>query len=446
VREPEQLVSFHQSGGAARLSYLDYVDYRIEVRAFQDVAAFFPIVPASFGGGGEPQRLSGQLVTTNYFPVLGAEPYLGRGFMSDENRSRVAVISDGLWKQNLGSDPAIVGKTVLLSGARYNVVGVAPPGFQGSVRGLRSDFWVPLGLYAQVIPLLAREGPLEQLRDYPWLFVDARLKPGVSKTEAQAAVRVVTQRLEEIYRSKGAKRNVRLVQAGSLPLALGTVKLLLEVLMVVVGLVLLVACANVANLLLARSAARQKEMGIRLSVGATRARLVRQLLVESIALSMLGGVLGLGLALAGTSAARGFQSSLPIPAAVHLSIDSRVLLFTFALSVMTGVVFGLVPALRSTKPELTSMLRMDISGFVAGRQFGLTHGLVVVQKGRLCLIDRVRNCFGTLRYIVSLSLFIVLPFSHQSYGRPLFHGTASLALNDSFHASEAMKSSSGNLR
>jgi predicted permease len=241
-----------------------------------------------------------------------------------------------------------------------------------------SDFWIPLGLYPRAVPLLAREGKPEGLRGMGWLLLDARLKPGVSREQAQAAVVAVAKRLDQAYPRRNP-RNIRLVPGGSFPGGLGDVRLLLGVLMSVVGLVLLVACANVANLLLARSAARQKELGIRVAIGASRARPIRQLLVESVSLSLAGGVGGVGLTFAATALLGRLESSFPIPISLDLHLDWRVLLFTGALSLITGLLFGLAPALRSTQPELTSLLKVETSGFGAWRRFGLKNGLVVAQ-------------------------------------------------------------------
>ena len=380
VREPERLASFHQGNGAARLSYPDFEDYRRQASAFEDLAASYPAVPRSIGGA-NPERLWGQLVSTNYFFVLGAEPRLGRGFRSEENKSRVVVISDSLWKRKFGGDAGLAGKTVSLGGKRYVAIGVAPPHFSGSIRGLATDFWIPLGLYPETVTQLGQgaHGPLEQDRNYGWLFVTARLKSGVSRAGAQAALGIVERRLDRLYPLGNTKRNLRLVAADELTVAPDEAKALLGTLMAVVGLVLLVACANVANLLLARSAARQQEIGVRLAIGAGRGRLLGQLLTESFLLSAIGAVFGIALAWIATGLMGKLQGALPVPAALDFGIDWRVLLFTAGTAAAAAVLFGLAPALKSTRVELTSMLKADGGGIFALRRFGLKNGLVVVQ-------------------------------------------------------------------
>ncbi|MGJ5814704.1 ADOP family duplicated permease [Paludibaculum fermentans] len=381
VRAASRLVSLHQPSGAARLSYPDYEDYRRQVTAFEDVAAAYPAVPRSLSAQDDAERLWGQLVTTNYFPVLGAEPRLGRGFTVEEGRSSVVVISDSVWKRRFGADRGIVGRTIRLGGQGYVVVGVAPPRFSGHIRGLVTDFWIPLGLHEQSVPQLQQgaRGRLEQDRNQRWLYVTARLKDGESPASAQAALQAVAGRLDEAYPRGREKRRLRLEAADALAMGLPQAKSLLSTLMVVVALVLLVACANVANLLLARAAARQQEFGIRLAIGAGRSRLVRQLLTESLFLSMGGALLGAVLAWMATNTLGRLQSSVPYPIALDLTLDWRVLLFTAALSIVTALVFGLAPALKGTRAGLSFALKGDATGFAALRSFGLKNSLVVTQ-------------------------------------------------------------------
>ncbi|QOY86112.1 ABC transporter permease [Paludibaculum fermentans] len=381
VRAPARLVSLHQPSGAARLSYPDYEDYRRQVTSFEDVAAAYPAVPRSLNAQDDAERLWGQLVTTNYFPVLGAEPPLGRGFTTEEFHSAVVVISDSIWKRRFGADRGIVGRTIRLGGQGYVVVGVAPPRFSGHIRGLVTDFWIPLGLHEQAVPQLQQgaRGRLEQDRNQRWLYVTARLKEGLSPASAEAALQAVAGRLDEAYPRGREKRRLRLEAADALAMGLPQAKSLLSTLMVVVALVLLVACANVANLLLARAAARQQEFGIRLAIGAGRSRLVRQLLTESLFLSMAGALLGAVLAWLATNTLGRLQSSVPYPIALDLTLDGRVLLFTAALAIVTALVFGLAPALKGTRAGLSFALKGDGSGFAALRRFGLKNSLVVAQ-------------------------------------------------------------------
>jgi len=381
VKEPGRLVSFNEGESQ---SYPDYVDYRDQTKdVFEGVCANFPLVPASLGGVGEPERVWGQLASGDYFSLAGVEPLLGRGFVPEEDqvpgRNPVAVLSYGLWRRRFGSDRAIIGKTIILNNHAYTVVGVAPAGFHGLFRAIDPEFWVPLAMVAQIMPDIAKVG-LKQTRSTRWLMVDARLKPGVSRERALAAVNVVNKRLNDAYHKGEKNRPVRLGASGEFPGgATKYVMGLMVILMIVVGLVLLIACANVANLLLARASARQREIGIRLALGAGRARLVRQLLTESILLAMAGAVAGFLLTLAAIRPISHFELPFPLPIAFNFMPDARVLAFTVALSMMTGVVFGLLPALRATRPDLVAALK-DQGGAVGSfRRFGLRNLLVVGQ-------------------------------------------------------------------
>ena len=381
IRDADRLVSFHQTSGAARLSYPDFQDYRRQVGAFQDIAASYPAVSRSLSGGDDPERLWGQLVSTNYFSVAGAEPPLGRGFVNEENQSAVVVLSDSLWRRKFAAEGGVVGRMIRLGGKGYRVVGVAPPAFRGTLRGLETDFWIPLGLYRQTVPQLGQgaHGPLEQDRNYAWLYPTARLKNGVTRAGAEAALQIVASNLDRRYPRAYEKRRFRLEPADALVIGMVQARTLLGTLMAVVGLVLLVACANVANLLLARAAARQQEIGVRLAIGAGRSRLIRQLLTESVLLSACGAAGGIALAWTATRLIGKLQTALPYPVALDLTIDWRVLLFTVGLAVFTGLLFGLVPALKSTRLEFVSLLKDDAAAVSGPTRFQLKNGLVVVQ-------------------------------------------------------------------
>ena len=382
VKEPGRLVNFNEGES---LSYPDYIDYQDQAKGvFTGVCAHFPLAPASLGGVGEPERIWGQLATGNYFSVVGVTPALGRGFLPEEDqvagRNPVVVLSYGLWRRRFAADSGIVGKTVVLNNHGYTVVGVTPAGFHGTFRGIMPEFWVPLSMADQIMPDLTKDH-LNEKRNASWLIVDARLKPGISRQQALAAVNVVKSRLDATYhKGENHLKPVRLSTSGDFPgehakYALG----LMAVLMIVVGLVLLIACANVANLLLARASARQKEIGIRLAIGASRARLVRQLLTESILLSMAGAAGGFLLTMAAIHPISRFELPLPLPIAFTFTPDARVLAFTVALSVLTGIVFGLAPALRATRPDLVTTLKDQGGALGSYRRFGLRNVLVVVQ-------------------------------------------------------------------
>lgn len=381
VRAPDRLVTLD---GGRSFSWPDYLDYRDQGKAaLEGLTAYFVIMPASVGGVGEPERIWGQTVAGNYFSVLGVPMQLGRGILPDEDvatgRNPVVVLSNGLWRRRFATDPNIAGKDILLNNTRYTVVGVTAPEFHGADRGFVPEFWAPLAMTGQLMPDLPSD-KLKEDRSAQWIMLIGRLQPGVSRAQATAALNVIQRRLDGTYH-KGEKRPpLTLARAGGLPGGLDQAGLgLFVVLSVVVGLVLLIACVNVASLLLARATTRRREIGIRLSVGAGRWRLVRQLLTESVLLSLMGAVLGFALAWMATSAIEGFKLPLPIPIAFAFRPDLRVVLFTAALAVGTGIVFGLVPALRVTRPDLTTWLKNETSGLGGMRRFRLRNALVLVQ-------------------------------------------------------------------
>ena len=387
VRDPVRLVVFNEG---TSLSYPDFVDYRNQTQdVFEGgVCAHFPLIPASLGISGEPARVWGQAVSGNYFSVVGVPLELGRGILPSDDevlgRDAVVVLSHALWQRRFASDPAIVGREAVLNGRRYTVVGVTAPAFIGADRGLRAEFWVPLAMAENILPDLANLG-MEDLRGNrkpQWLILNARLNPGVTHAQAVAAVNVVKKRLDDTYREdeKNHRRVLTLDPAGALFGGSETpAQTLMAVLMVVVGLVLLVACANVANLLLARATSRQREIAIRLAMGAGRRRLIRQLLTESILLASGGAVAGFALAAIAARAISRFQLPLPFPIVFDFNVDLRVLVFTAGLAVLTGVLFGLAPALRATRPDLVGALKNESPGFGRIRRFGLRNALVVVQ-------------------------------------------------------------------
>lgn len=414
LKNPGELVAFRQNRAPLMLSWLDLQDYTREVKAFQGLTGCYPIIPASFGGGNEPERLWGQLVMTNYFSVLGAEPRIGRAFRDDENQAQVVIISDGLWRRAFAANPSIIGTKVMLSGAQYEIVGVAAPGFAGSVRGLLSDFWVPLGVYPRVAPGMLRQGKPEELRNYGWLHIDARMQPGVTLREAETALRTVSQRLDQLYPRRN-KRLISLAPSGTFPFNPDQVRLFLAVLLGVVGLVLVVACANVANLLLARAAARRQEMGIRLAIGAGRGRLIRQLLAESLFLAFGGALVGVGFAFFATRLLGSLQSSFPISVVFDTTIDARILAATLGVSVLAGILFGLAPALEATRPELNSILQDSDSVVSRLRRLGLRNGFVVLQMAVSLVLLIVAGLF--LRSLHNAS---AVPLGFSSEGIVMF--------------------------
>ena len=383
VRDPGRMVMFSEGNS---FSYPDYLDYRDQTGAVfaGGVAAHFPLIPASIGGKGEPERVWGQSVSGNFFPTLEVPMALGRSILPEDDtaaRAHVVVLSSGLWRRRFGADPNILNREVALNGQQYTVVGVAPSGFYGVDRGIVSEFWVPLAVSDEIMPDLIADGSTINQRTNQWLMLDARLKPGVTRATALVVVNVVGQRLHDTWH-KGDKdqEKVTLQTAGGLIGGSATPAFtMMAVLMIVVGLVLLVACANVANLLLARASGRQKEIAIRLAIGAGRRQLVRQLLIESFLLALAGAAVGFLLAAVAARAISSFRLPLPFPIAFDFNVDGRVALFTLGLSVITALVFGLVPALRASRPDLVDSLKESSAGQGGASRSRMRNTLVVVQ-------------------------------------------------------------------
>ncbi len=344
--------------------------------SFSGVAAYYELLPASIGGRGEPERIWGQAASANYFDVAQLPMRLGRGFVAGEENAQVIVLSERVWQHRFGGDPGILGKPVTVSGHPFTVVGVAPRGFHGLDLILDPEFWVPLGNVEQLAPNV----PSRTSRDFHWLDVIGRLGPGVTRAQASAELATMAQRLAKAYPDTDKGGGFLIGQAGSLPPRdRSTVLLFLTVLSVVVLLVLATACANVANLMLIQTASRQREMAVRISLGASRGALLRQMLMESVLLALGGGVVGTLISLWATSALSAFQVPAPVPLDISLSVDWRVVLYTFVLSVVTGFLCGLVPAWIASRPVLTRALKGEDALARPGRRITLRNSLAVAQ-------------------------------------------------------------------
>jgi predicted permease len=388
AEDPDRLVVFgvsdRQGNLFSELSYPNYVDFRDRSQGLSGILGH-KLIHVALSDGRENELVWGELVTGNYFDVLGVRPALGRGFVPEEDRTPgshpVAVISHKLWQRRFNADPGIVGKTVTVNGKGFTVVGVAPREFQGTEFALALDIWVPMMMHDQVRTDYAGIDVLNQ-RGSSWIETMGRLAPGTSIPEAEAALNTFAAQLVEEY---DLDRQMRITLFPEARARMGlegssAAGLAAALLMGVVALVLLVACANVANLLLARASVRQREIGIRLALGARRGRLVRQLLTESVLLALAGGVAGLLLALWVTGVFTALMPPMPYPVGVDVTPDAKVLAYTLGLSLLTGVVFGIVPALHASKPDFLPLLKSETpAARGAGRRLGFRDALVAVQ-------------------------------------------------------------------
>jgi predicted permease len=386
--DPERLVSIFETqadgqGGYNNVSYPDYLDYRAQADVFDGVLAH-EMVQAAIGSDREQTDVAwGQIVTGNFFDVLRVKMQLGRGFLPEEDETpgthAVVVLSHDLWRTRFGADPAIVNQTVQLNGHPFTVVGVARQEFTGAKWALGMKFWVPLMMKQQV---LGGSNSWMTERGNHWLEMMARLKPSATNEQAGAALTAIAARLEGQYpaaRNKDVRVLVVDEREGRWQDMAGVVRLSSGLAMAVVGLVLLVACANVANMMLARAVVRRREIGIRLALGAGRWRVVRQLLTESTLLALAGGVLGLLLAFWMTDALTSFFPSLAYQIVLDVAPDARALAFTLAVSLLTGIIFGLAPAFQATRPDLVPVLKGESQRIGRARRLSLRNALVVSQ-------------------------------------------------------------------
>jgi len=365
----------------ATSSYLDYADLRAWNDVVTDLAAF-NVTVATWDTGKRTELMFGEQVTASYFHLLGLPPVLGRTFLPEEDATAgthpVVVLGQRAWRQRFGGDPKIIGRSLKLNGIHFTVIGVAPEQLKGSFPGVVSEFWVPM----QMSDAMDRTPTLTD-RGSRSLFLKARLKPGVSLEKAQAQFTTFANRLRTAYPQEDKNLEITLVKTSKVVLNPGIDGPIVGVaglLMGVVGLVLLIACSNVANLLLVRASERRKEIAIRLAIGAGRGRLMRQLLTESMLLALMGGALGLLFALWTARLIVAFKPPLAVPLSLDVALDVKVLVFTMGLALVTGLVCGLAPALQASKPDLVGTLRDDSAGpGRRHRRLGLRNILVIAQ-------------------------------------------------------------------
>ena len=385
-RDPQKLVAIGEFDtrtgrvAAGSLSYPDLMDIRTRNHSLAAVAAYNSNNPLTLTGAGQALHVKVQSVSSNLFPLLGAEASLGRTFLKgeDDPGHHVAILSEVFWRRQFHADPSIIGRSVDLNGRAYTIVGVMGRGFQFPVEAEAVELWVTFSQDGEVEhPDDPSDQPATAQRGNHYLNVIARLNPGVTLEGANADLAAIAHALALAYPNEDSYTGIG--ARAELDDLVGDNRKPLLVLFGAVGLVLLIACANIANLLLARGANRAHEIAIRAALGASRYRIVRQLLAEALALSLTGAGLGALLATGALSAILTLYPS-NLPRAAEIGVDYRVLLFTAALAVITGVVFGIVPAWQASNPSLTGVMRERSRSTTAGRSpHRLRAGLVVVE-------------------------------------------------------------------
>jgi putative ABC transport system permease protein len=361
------------NGGPTGISTLNYLDWTNQNGVFEYIAAEVGW-RATLTGRGEPVSIRGTRLSAHYFDIFGVKPALGRTFLPGEDqvgKDRVVLLSHVLWENRFGSDPALLGRDLLLNGEAYAVIGVLP---KGPFDRAAAQIWTPLAFQ-----------PSNMTRDFRWLGASAKLKPGVTLEQARAEMGVIGRRLADAYPNSNKGRGVAVDRLADVLISPG-LHTAVTVLFAATLFVLLIGCANLANLALARSISREREMAARAAFGASRWRLVRQLLIENVVVSMCGGIVGVGV---GYAMLKWIQWLIPpysLPPAVDIRMDTSVLLFTLTVAVVTGLLFGIAPAAQTTNPSLVSALKEGGHGTTAGSRGRRVRSVLVVAEVALAFV------------------------------------------------------------
>lgn len=389
-----------------QVSYPNFQDFQRQTKSFTGMLAFSG-AGMSLSGKGEPEQLNGLIVTGNYFDLLGVKAALGRTFLPEEdqtpNTHPVVVLSNGLWKRQFGANPQVIGTQITLNNSSYTVIGVTPENFRGTFAIGSPDFFVPMMMHEQVFNGIVKEW--FNSRRALLFAVVGRLKPDITRQQAESEMKTIASQLEQEYPKENEKRSISLVPLNETTVGANQRKTFVMggvLLMGVVALVLLIACTNIANLLIVRVHMRRREIAIRVALGASRWSLFRQFMTESLLLSVAGGVIGLCLAVWGRDLLWSYRPMFIQQNDLNLNLDTRVLVFTLVISLLTGLIFGIVPAIQASQPNLITDLREKASQpNRSNKLFGIRNVLIMLQVA------------FSLISLVSASLFLHSLFNAQ---------------------------------